>query len=66
MFEIIQVDGTGMIDGYYLIDKEIAGGEEFTVASNMDGTIEVETELGKGTTFKIAFPAYEEIQNGAQ
>lgn len=38
----------------------------YGIIKDYDGTIEVESEVGKGTTFKITFPAYEEVRNGAK
>jgi PAS domain S-box-containing protein len=36
----------------------------YGIVKDYDGTIEVESEGGKGTTFKLTFPAYHEDSNG--
>lgn len=38
----------------------------YGIVKDYDGTIEVETEPGKGATFKLSFPICEEDENGAQ
>jgi PAS domain S-box-containing protein len=38
----------------------------YGIVKDHDGTIEVETEPGKGATFKLSFPICEEDENGAQ
>ncbi len=38
----------------------------YGIVKDYDGTIEVESELGKGATFKLTFPACDEDENGPQ
>ena len=37
----------------------------YGIIKDYDGTIEVESEVGEGSTFRIAFPACNEARNGA-
>jgi PAS domain S-box-containing protein len=37
----------------------------YGIVKDYDGTIEVESEVDKGTTFKISFPAYDEGRQGS-
>jgi len=36
----------------------------YGIVKDYGGTIEVESEVGKGTTFKLIFPSCKEDQNG--
>jgi PAS domain S-box-containing protein len=71
--------GTGITDDLkdkifepFFTTKEVGKGTglglsiSYGIVKDYDGTIEVESEPGKGATFKLSFPICEEDENGAQ
>ncbi len=69
--------GTGIPDDLkdkifepFFTTKEVGKGTglglsiSYGIVKDYDGTIEVESELGKGATFKLTFPACDEAENG--
>jgi histidine kinase len=71
--------GTGIPDNLkdkifepFFTTKEVGKGTglglsiSYGIVKDYDGTIEVESNLGKGATFRLTFPSWGEDENGTQ